>query len=125
MKTDKNILVAFCLNLFFSIIELIGGFITRSTAIMSDSLHDIGDAMSIGLSYCLEKKSRKEPDNNYTYGYVRYSVLGSLITTIILIVGSILVIINGINKTINPTDINYNGMIILAILGTFFSTFSF
>ena len=117
MKTQKNILIAFLLNLLFSIIEFIGGAITNSVAIISDSIHDMGDAMSIGVSYFLERKSTKKPDNNYTYGYIRYSVLGSIITTFILLSGSILVIYNAIQRLINPVEINYNGMIIFAILG--------
>jgi len=117
MKTEKNILIAFLLNLLFSIIEFIGGTITNSVAIISDSIHDIGDAMSIGVSYFLERKSNKKPDNNYTYGYVRYSVLGSIITTFILLCGSILVIYNSVGRLISPVEINYNGMIIFAVLG--------
>lgn len=117
MKKEKNILIAFLLNLLFSIIEFIGGAITNSVAIISDSIHDMGDAISIGLSYFLERKSTKKPDNNYTYGYIRYSVLGSIITTFILFIGSILVIYNAILRLINPVEINYNGMIIFAVLG--------
>ena len=60
MKTEKNILIAFLLNLSFSILELFGGLITGSIAILSDSVHDIGDALSIGLSYILEKKSKQK-----------------------------------------------------------------
>jgi len=117
MKTDKNILIAFILNLGFSIFEFIGGTITNSVAIISDSIHDIGDSLSIGISYFLEKKSKKKANNKYTYGYVRYSVLGSLITTTILIVGSILVVIGAVRRIINPVDINYNGMILFAVIG--------
>lgn len=114
---EKNILIAFLLNLLFSIIEFIGGVTTNSVAIISDSIHDIGDAISIGISYFLERKSTKKPDDNYTYGYVRYSVLGSIITTFILLSGSIFVIYNAILRLFNPVEINYNGMIIFAILG--------
>ena len=115
--SEKNILIAFLLNLLFSIIEFIGGILTNSVAIISDSIHDIGDALSIGLSYFLERKSTKKPDNKYTYGYIRYSVLGSLITTIILLSGSVLVIYNAIIRLFNPVKINYNGMILFAVLG--------
>lgn len=122
MKTDKNILIAFILNICFSIIELIGGFITGSIAILSDSLHDFGDALSIGISYFLEKKSKKKADDKYTYGYIKYSVMGSVITTTILIVGSIFVIFESIKRVINPTEINYNGMIIIAVFGVIINT---
>ena len=117
MKTEKNILIAFLLNLLFSIIEMIGGIFTNSIAIISDSIHDFGDALTIGISYFLERKSKKKPDELHTYGYIRYSVLGSIITTAILLSGSIFVIYNAIIRLINPVDIKYNGMIILAIIG--------
>ena len=117
MKTEKNILIAFILNLAFSIFEFAGGIFTGSVAIISDAVHDIGDAASIGISYFFEKKSKKQPDEKYTYGYARYSIIGSVITTLILLFGSVMVIFNAINKIIEPTEINYNGMIIIAIIG--------
>ena len=117
MKTEKNILIAFLLNISFSIFELLGGVYTNSVAIISDSIHDFGDAISIGISYLLEKKSKKKPDNRYTYGYSRYSVLGATITNTILIIGSVFVILNAIKRIINPESINYDGMIIFAIVG--------
>ena len=117
MKTDKNILIAFILNLFFSIFEFLGGIFTGSIAILSDSVHDVGDALSIGISYFLEKKSKKKPDKNHTYGYIRYSVIGSVITTVILLVGSSFVIIESCKRLINPVEIKYNGMILIALFG--------
>lgn len=116
-KTDKNILIAFLLNISFSIFELFGGLFTNSVAILSDSVHDLGDAISIGISYFLERKSKRKADNKYTYGYVRYSVLGGVITTTILLVGSILVIVNAIKRLINPVQVNYSGMVIFAVIG--------
>ncbi len=117
MKTEKNILIAFILNLVFSVVEFIGGFLTGSVAVISDALHDAGDAVSIGISFFLEKKSKKQPDDIYTYGYARYSVMGSVITNLILLIGSCVVAVNAVNRIINPVEINYNGMIIIAILG--------
>ena len=117
MKTEKNILIAFLLNISFAIIEFFGGIFTNSVAILSDSIHDLGDAISIGISYFLEKKSKKKANNTYTYGYIRFSVLGGVITTTILLVGSILVIIGAVKRLFNPVEINYSGMIVFAIIG--------
>lgn len=117
MKTEKNILIAFLLNLSFSMFEFIGGIFTGSVAIMSDAVHDIGDAASIGVSYFLEKKSKKQPDETFTYGYARYSVIGSVITTLILFFGSVAVIYNAIGRMISPAPINYDGMIVFALVG--------
>lgn len=117
MKTQRNILIAFILNSVFSLFEFVGGVMTGSVAILSDAVHDVGDAASIGVSYFLELKSKKQPDENYTYGYMRYSVIGSVVTTAILIVGSLAVIYNAVVRIINPVEINYNGMIVFALAG--------
>ena len=117
MKTDKNILIAFLLNLGFSIFEIIGGLFTSSIAIISDAFHDFVDAFSIGLSYILERKSKKKPDYKYTYGYMRFSDLGAFLTTIFLAAGSIIVMISAINRLFNPVEVHYNGMIIISVIG--------
>ena len=117
MKAEKKILTAFILNLAFSLFEMIGGIYTGSVAIVSDAVHDTGDALSIGASYLLEKKSRKQPDEIYTYGYGRFSLLGSLITVVILICSSLLVIYNAVGRIFEPKEIRYNGMILLALIG--------
>ena len=117
MHTEKNIFIAFILNLSFSVFEFFGGFFTGSVAILSDAVHDIGDAVSIGISCFMEKKSQQQPNETYTYGYGRYSVMGSFISTAILIVGSIAVIYNAVHRMRNPTEIHYHGMMVFAILG--------
>ena len=116
-NASENIKVAFLLNLGFSILEAIGGFLTNSISIFTDSIHDFGDSISIGVSYLLEKQSNKDPNHKYTYGYLRYSLLGALITSIILLTGSVVVIYNAIPRIIHPEEINHDAMIIFAIFG--------
>lgn len=113
----KNMVLAFIFNLIFSVFELVGGFFTGSVAIWSDALHDFGDAVSIGVSCCLEKMSNRQPNEVYTYGYRRYSVLGGLLTTLILLVGSVAVIISAVGRIIAPKVIHYNSMIVFAVVG--------
>ncbi len=124
MKTEGKILIAFLLNLLFSIFETVGGFLTGSISILSDAVHDFGDALSIGLSFLLERKAKKTPDSTYTYGYARYSVLGSAITTGVLIIGSVFVIVGAFRRLLNPEPINYDGMLIFAIIGTAVNLFA-
>ena len=117
MKTQRNILIAFLLNLGFSVFELIGGIWTGSVAIISDAVHDFGDAVSIGASYFLEKKSKQKPDVRHTYGYGRYSVLGAAITNLILLAGSVTVIYNALQRLFEPVPLHSDGMILMALLG--------
>lgn len=117
MKTQRNILIAFLLNLGFSVFELLGGIFTGSVAIISDALHDFGDAVSIGISFFLERKSLQKPDAAYSYGYARFSVLGAAITNLILLTGSAVVVYNAVERILNPVELHAEGMILMAVLG--------
>ena len=117
MKIERNILVAFLLNLGFSIFEFFGGVLTGSVAILSDAVHDLGDALGIGVSWFLEHKSHRQADGTYTYGYARFSVLGSVFTCGILLLGSVGVIVSAVGRLMNPVPIHYDGMILFAVVG--------
>ena len=116
-ESEKNISYAFFLNLGFTIIEIIGGLLTNSVAILSDAIHDFGDSISLGLAWYLQKVSKKQSDNKYSYGYRRFSLLGAIINSVILLVGSILILSETIPRIIHPQEPNVQGMFILAILG--------
>ncbi len=117
MKTEKKILLAFFLNVVFSVVEFVGGAVTGSIAITSDAIHDLGDSLSIGLSFILENISQRGVDETHTYGYRRYSVLGSGITTLVLLTGSVLVIYHAVLRLANPVAVDYRGMAAFAVAG--------
>lgn len=116
-SSSKNIAIAFFLNLVFTIIELIGGLLTNSVAIMSDALHDLGDIFALGTAWYLDKTSKKERTQKFTFGFKRFSVLGALINSLILIIGSLYILSKAIPRLVNPEVANAQGMLILAILG--------
>lgn len=115
--SSKNILTAFVLNLLFAIVELIGGLITNSVAILSDAIHDFGDSLSLGVTYFLQKKSKKRGDDKYTYGYRRFSLLGSIFISVVLLFGSMVMIKESAYRLFNPQETNASGMILLSVLG--------
>ncbi len=114
---EGNVKVAFFLNLGFTIIEIIGGLYTNSLAILSDALHDLGDSLSLGLSWYFQNLSKKGRTKTFSYGYKRFSLLGAIINSIVLIVGSIVILTHAIPDLMNPSDTNAQGMLYLAILG--------
>ena len=115
--SGSNIKVAFFLNLAFTILEIIGGFYVNSVSILSDALHDLGDSFSLGISWYLHGRSKKEADNKFTFGYSRFSILGALINSVILIAGSVYVIIEAVKRLIYPEPSDAQGMLIFAIIG--------
>jgi len=116
-ESAKNLGIAFFLNLGFAVIEIVGGLWTNSVAIVSDAVHDFGDAFSIGVSFFLERYSKKRRTATFTYGYKRFSTLGALINSIVLLVGSIFVFMETVPRLFNPVPVHYSGMMWLAVAG--------
>lgn len=116
-QNEENIKVAFFLNLGFAIAEIIGGVITNSMAILADALHDFGDSLSLAFSWRMERLSDKKGDQRYSYGYKRFSLLSALISAIVLLVGSIFIISEAIQRISNPQHSNAQGMLIFALVG--------
>ena len=116
MTAKKSIWLAFFLNLSYAIIEFIAGGIFGSSAVLADSIHDLGDAIAIGVSAFLETISNREEDSHYTLGYKRFSLLGAMVTAVILMTGSVLVILENITKLFNPQPVNDEGILWLGII---------
>lgn len=116
MKAKYTVWVAFFLNLTYAIVEFIAGGVFGSSAVLADSVHDLGDAISIGISAFLETISNREEDRQYTLGYKRFSLLGALVTAVILITGSILVILENTTKLFNPQPVNDEGILWLGMI---------
>ena len=113
----KNIKVAFFLNLFFTLLEIVGGFFTNSMAILSDAVHDLGDCLSLGLAWYFQKIANKGSDSSYSYGYKRFSLLGAIINSIVLTVGSIFILTEAIPRIFHPEKTQAVGMFLLAFVG--------
>lgn len=116
-KSQGNLRFAFFLNLTFTILEIAGGIWTNSMAILSDALHDLGDSLSLGVAWYLENFSKKGSDQRFSYGYARFSLLGALLNSMILVGGSVLILIHSIPRILSPEKVNSTGMLIFAVLG--------
>ena len=116
MTTNRAVWLAFFLNLSFAIVEFIAGGVFGSSTVLADSVHDLGDAIAIGLSAFLETISNREEDSRYTLGYKRFSLLGALVTAVILMTGSVLVILENLTKLFHPKPVNDEGILWLGII---------
>ncbi len=116
-KQQRNILLAFVLNLIFSAIEFVGGFFSNSITILSDAFHDFGDSLSIGLSFLFERKAQKSENDVYTYGYIRYSVISALLTSLFLLASTGYIVYSAIERIIQPEPVQALWLIILSVFG--------
>jgi cobalt-zinc-cadmium efflux system protein len=113
----RNISIVFLLNLIFTVIEIVGGIYTNSVAILADALHDSGDCLALGIAWYFQKLAKRGSNKSYSYGYKRFSVLGALINSIVLLVGSVFILNETIPRLINPEKSHAPGMVFLSILG--------
>src|SRR3984957_2077518 len=113
----RNIGFAFWLNLFFASVELVGGIYTQSLAVMSDALHDFGDAISLGIGYFLQRKSAEGPSETFSYGLRRLSLLSAFLTGVVISVGAVYILIESAMSFRQAREPHGFGMMILAIFG--------
>ena len=116
MSSKRAVWLTFFLNLSFAIVEFIAGGIFGSSAVLADSVHDLGDALAIGLSAFLETISNRQEDSRYTLGYKRFSLLGALVTAVILMTGSGMVILENVSKLFHPQPVNDEGLLWLGMI---------
>ena len=108
---------AFLLNFAFTLVEIGGGLWTNSVAILTDALHDGGDCASLGIAWYLQNLAQKQPNARFTYGYGRFSTLGAVITSAVLIAGLAFMLWHAAGRLANPQEVHAPGMIVLAVLG--------
>ncbi|MBW2638137.1 MAG: cation transporter [Deltaproteobacteria bacterium] len=120
----KNIKVAFFLNLGFTVLEIIGGFITNSMAILADAAHDLGDSFALGQAWYFERLAGEKANGKYTYGYKRFSLLGAFVSTALLLLSSLYVLSQAIPRIITPEHSDAKGMAILAVIGVAVNSFA-
>ena len=113
----KILLLPLLLNLFFTFLEFGGVYISKSAAIFSDSFHDLGDTLSILALWILNRISVKKADKRYTFGYKRFSLLGAIITSMTLIIGSIFAIREAIGRFFAPVEVSGKWVFIIALVG--------
>lgn len=119
--SGRNILIAFLLNAVFTIIELIGGYLTNSVAILADALHDLGDTLGLGFAMAMHRLGRRKRDRHFSYGYRRFTLLSAVINSSVLIGGAAFIVYICVQRLSDPPDVHAGGMIGLAVVGVLFN----
>lgn len=113
----RSLRAAFYLNISFTVVEIVGGILTNSMAILSDAVHDLGDTLALGLSWRLERLSERGKSDSLTFGYRRFSVLGALTSAFVLIGGSVFILSEAIPRLLEPESVSGPGMLAIAAVG--------
>lgn len=120
-EREDKVRIATFFNIAFTVLELVGGLLTNSLAILSDALHDFGDSITLLVSWLFERGAHRVPDKSRTFGYQRLSLFSALFSASVLIAGSATIIFQAIPRLFNPELVNSFGMMAIAVIGILFN----
>ncbi len=120
-EAKKQLIFALVLNGVFTIVELIGGLLSNSLALLSDAMHDFTDTIALSLSLYANKKAQQKPTKTKTFGYQRSTIIAALMNAIVLIALTFFIFYKAYQKIINPEEVNGMLIFIIAIFGIIFN----
>lgn len=100
----------------FMIIEVIGGLLTNSLALLSDAGHMLSDAAALGLSLIAFKVGTKKATNTKTFGYKRFEIVAAFINGITLLVISLIILYEAYHRFLEPPNVSAS-MMFIAVIG--------
>ena len=121
----RRVTIALCLTGTFMIVEVIGGILSGSLALLADAGHMLTDTMALGLAAVAFRVSKRPADHRLTYGYQRFQILAAFVNglCLLLIVGWIL--FEAGRRFISPPDVMGDTMLIVATAGLFVNLVAF
>ena len=113
----KALTISLILIASFMIVEVIGGVLTNSLALLSDAGHMLSDAISLAVALAAFKMGEKAADSARTFGYRRFEILAAVFNGVTLIVIAVFIIAEAAGRFVNPPEVATTGMLIIAFLG--------
>jgi cobalt-zinc-cadmium efflux system protein len=115
--SSKPLLIALFITLGFALLEVSGGFISGSLALLSDAGHMFTDVLALGLSLGAAMLTMRKPTKKHTFGFHRVEILVALLNGITLVVLALLIIVEGLNRFQQPRQVDSSLMLIIAMIG--------
>ena len=113
----KTLLISFIIITGYMIIEVIGGVITNSLALLSDAGHMLSDSISLGVGLLAFKMGEKAADYSKTYGYKRFEILAAVFNGVTLAIIAIIIFYEAIQRFVHPPEVASTGMLIIGFIG--------
>jgi len=105
------------LNLLITIVEVFGGLVSGSLALLSDALHNFSDTSSLVISLIARRVSRRAASSTKTFGYQRAEIIGAFINLITLVIVALFLIEEAIDRLLHPQPIDGLVMLVVAVVG--------
>ena len=115
--SEKNLFITMALNIFITVVQIIGGIISGSLSLISDAMHNFSDAIAIVVTYIALKLSKKPKTPKYTFGLKRAEIIAAVINASTLIIISFFLIREALERLNNPNEITGSLMLVVAVVG--------
>lgn len=115
--SKKTLWITLLLTFFFAVVEVVGGLLSRSLALLSDSMHMFSDVAALGLSMTAIYLASRQPNRRYTFGFLRFEVIASLLNGLALAVIAIGIFYEGIRRMFSPQQVELGFMLVIAVIG--------
>lgn len=115
--SKKTLWITLTLTLFFTIVEIVGGLVSNSLALLSDSAHMISDVLALGLSMVAIYMATRKPNRKYTFGFLRFEIIASFLNGLALAIIAAGIFAEGIKRIIHPQAVDMPIMLTIASIG--------
>ncbi|OIK16369.1 cation transporter [Bacillus sp. MUM 116] len=116
-NNKKALFASFLIIAGFMIVEVVGGILTNSLALLSDAGHMLSDAVSLGLSYFAIKLGERKVTQEKTYGYKRFEIIAAALNGITLIVVALFIFYEAFHRFLAPPEVQSKGMLVISVTG--------
>lgn len=116
-NSGKNLLWATLLNVIITVFQIVGGILSGSLALISDAIHNLGDALAVFIAFIANKISQREATHTKTFGYKRVEILAALLNALVLVIICVVLVYESIERIQEPKEIRADIMLFVAIIG--------
>ena len=112
---DRRLWISAALNSTITLVELTGGLLAGSLALLADAMHNVADAGALGVAIFARCLGRRAPTPRHTYGFKRAEILGALLNAAVLIAISVLIGREAFGRLFHPEAVRTSVMLVAAL----------
>ncbi|TDL79814.1 cation transporter [Palleronia sediminis] len=112
---DRRVAAAVGVNLALTVAQVAGGLMSGSIALIADAVHNLSDALSLGIAFAARRIARRPADDTMTFGYGRAEVVAALVNLTTLVVIGLVLVWEGVGRLFDPPPVE--GWIVVILAG--------
>lgn len=117
IRPSPRLVVALVLSLSVFVLEVVGGMVTGSLALLGDATHVLIDVIAVLIGLVAARLAARTPDASHTYGFHRFEAIGALANAVLLVAASAVVLVESLSRLFAPSEVDAPVVLVIALLG--------